>query len=967
MIARFVCILLVCITSSGFAQEYFGGERAIIPTVIKGPVEVQSSDLYNNGLDDLVILGDSGRAFYAVQNKGGEEFELPRILFDGLAIVNGFVLEDFTDDGFPDLLIHFTGSSVLQLRINDTNGDFGSVSTIELEHGFFGLDAVDLNNDGLLDIVSGCSWRENQGGGTFAPSTIYCLGGGFGSIDSFSDIDQDNDIDLAMASDKLWIGKNDGASTVFLTIFDLPENHEFLSFFDVNADGFPDLLTEKLSETNSDRILYWFENDGTGDFASDAQQIANLGDFNLQGFHIEDLDSDGRDDLVIDNIFNAESIEVRLFLNDCCAPWSSEKILGGSFKDYAFFTGDEVGLPDFALLTSGKLTWAKNEGDGSIDDMNTIGVFGDFFGRSAIGSLDLNPRLDFVRVSRADKELEIYYNVGLNEMTPDLTLDFEDCAFAVEIFDLDHDGKNDIIVGTSSSGFALTGLARLYFIRNENFEGFAPPVIFAEESDGFNILNFQIVDLNNDGFEDIRADNEALYSNGDFIFESSYSRQTLLDIDEGLPFTIYCDDFDSDGDNDLFGTSLIDFFIGVNLTGSGLYRNNGLGQFHLGEDSITAVECLNFGIAPTDFDQDGRKDFLFSGQSLCLVDFFEEDFKLTIIDTAANISVHKHHDLNGDGQLDFLGETSPGRFGCRFADANGAPLYGTDFEIGTLSDKVEFTDFDQDGFFDMVYHKEDGIFYRTVERSLRTPLTSFVVDPCGGTRFVNTTYQYIPDEHLPELEVLWDFGDGQTRNEFHLENEQHEYSETGVYTVSLSVCNDFACDTMIQEIEVSYVPGVSISNSGLVGESVEFSAIAEGYDNFTWVTGDGTISSEKDFSHVYWEPDCYQAEVFLTDSEAVTCTAHLTFDISIAASSEVIGLEFGPTPSKSVVNLSTINSCADIISIDVFNTKGSSVMRLDPNSSQASINVRALPTGTYFARIEFDDGSFQTKNFFVYH
>jgi Zn-dependent metalloprotease/PKD repeat protein len=82
-----------------------------------------------------------------------------------------------------------------------------------------------------------------------------------------------------------------------------------------------------------------------------------------------------------------------------------------------------------------------------------------------------------------------------------------------------------------------------------------------------------------------------------------------------------------------------------------------------------------------------------------------------------------------------------------------------------------------------------------------------IVDICDGT------YQFIDQTINPSTSLFWDFGDGFTSSD---SLPVHQYTENGVYDVSLIACNDLGCDSIFQEqvVLVNYCDTLTMTQTG---------------------------------------------------------------------------------------------------------------------------------------------------------
>ena len=113
----------------------------------------------------------------------------------------------------------------------------------------------------------------------------------------------------------------------------------------------------------------------------------------------------------------------------------------------------------------------------------------------------------------------------------------------------------------------------------------------------------------------------------------------------------------------------------------------------------------------------------------------------------------------------------------------------------------------------------------------------------------------------------WDFGDGSTSTE---QNPSHMYTLRGLYTVKLTVTNQFGSSTEIKKdyITIGMGPKADFAATPVNGNvplSVQFTDKSQGQvTTWQWDFGDGKRSDEKDPVHTYWTAGVYN--VILTVS-----------------------------------------------------------------------------------------------------
>jgi len=175
------------------------------------PYEIDSA--YNLVTDSLyVLLNDNNTGF------------LPAVAYYAGLFPTGIVIFDIDADGTLDILVTTHGDEApdsVAVLLNDGNGQFQPSAGYpigKLDMSSDGLIAADLDGDGDKDIVVPCDVSStvsvlfNNGDGTLSSSTAYFVLGGPVSVLP-ADLDNDNDLDLAVGSGRLSLLLNDGMGT----------------------------------------------------------------------------------------------------------------------------------------------------------------------------------------------------------------------------------------------------------------------------------------------------------------------------------------------------------------------------------------------------------------------------------------------------------------------------------------------------------------------------------------------------------------------------------------------------------------------------------------------------------------------------------------------------------------------------------------------------------------------------------
>jgi hypothetical protein len=204
-------------------------------------------DYDNDGDLDLAVSGldpAGARQFRVYRNNGNGTFdanqiEVPGAAGNGYATRSAVAWGDYNSDGFLDLLVSGQAAAGRRLHLftNNGNGGFtGPVDPTTGVGGFSDADAVfvDLNNDGLLDIVA-----MGLSGGANAQLRAY---------------------------------RNNGGPGFAFTAFDIPGagNQGFrngaLTVGDSNNDGLPDIGVIGLRPATGNVEIWVYRNNGAFGF-----------------------------------------------------------------------------------------------------------------------------------------------------------------------------------------------------------------------------------------------------------------------------------------------------------------------------------------------------------------------------------------------------------------------------------------------------------------------------------------------------------------------------------------------------------------------------------------------------------------------------------------------------------------------------------------------------------------------------
>ncbi len=261
----------------------------------------------------LIILPGDGRGGFTAATKP------VRFDYD----FGGMALGDLNEDGVPDVAVTAGTRDFVDVFLGTGKGAFrratGSPFTVTDAKEPFNkrtIQALDLNEDGHLDIVTANGRRRNtfavllgDGRGGFMRGPEVPLDSGRdGYVFAFADFNGDQHLDVVSASrngyedtapGRVIVRFGDGKGKFVQapgSPFDTPVGPRSITIEDFNSDRRPDIAI-----TNRDGLLSVFVNDGSATFTGMAGSPFRLG---VDGHSVvaADVNRDGRVDLVCANV-----------------------------------------------------------------------------------------------------------------------------------------------------------------------------------------------------------------------------------------------------------------------------------------------------------------------------------------------------------------------------------------------------------------------------------------------------------------------------------------------------------------------------------------------------------------------------------------------------------------------------------------------------------------------------------------
>ena len=704
---KFVVLFLSFFTCAiAHGQYSFDGPREITSMYYQIK-EIETADLDGNGLRDIVISTYSlyTRVVVKFQVSPGEFSD--SLVFRNLPGFTGLSLNDVENDGDVDILMHTNESNSTPLASNSlvilpNNGD-GSFATPVISHfdDYFGvIRYFDWDMDGLLDVLvesndiiylhmQTASLVLEQG------QTIYQTPG----LSTFNITDLDNDGDWDLVG--VYYDNAVNLRKHFYALQSTPFNYESLVVIEETSNALRD---SEFVDFNNDGFidyimtctngtgLFVFLNDGLGNL------IYSTGSSGIWDGIIDIVDLDGNGYLDI-SAFELDGDEITFGYNDGSSiTW---QVLETNILSSGGLTVDMDGDGDldfcyvYALGGLQDLHYGLNPGDYTqVAWTQLIESYYPAYQGATVIDYNNDDKIDLVvNMNGTGVVIENNGDGSFDEL---LTLPgtFSYVGSKLKVVDLNNDGLDDMIcvkenVNSTNDNIKTLIRSDVSFYYSEEWE-----------LESYHIWRYAVSDFNGDNFPDLVFQEFPNYkiryclNQGDGSFGSAY---TLVDLDGNADLTFI--NADADGFPDLI----------VDESGQAkVYINNTTGGFSSGPIFTSTTERMLEG---TDWDNDGLEDIFSVDGNL----YWRKNLGGLVYADRAALTVglgagdFKYTDMNTDGFMDIVLSRQSGNpdSSSIYILNNNSGTNLTVFPIAKIpgSNGIVYTgDMDTDGLADLVFY-----------------------------------------------------------------------------------------------------------------------------------------------------------------------------------------------------------------------------------------------------------------------
>ncbi|WP_405566068.1 FG-GAP-like repeat-containing protein [Polaribacter sp. Asnod6-C07] len=380
---------------------------------------------------------------------------------------------------------------------------------------------------------------------------------------------------------------------------------------------------------------------------------------------------------------------------------------GSYYSNFNIFPKDlnNDGLVDLLVTNEFKNTtsWYENLGDYKFS--NEIIIDNSLKKPTSVVAEDIDKDGDIDIIVGSEDEVILFDNSGNNSFLSKKVLFNNNYGSSKLLLkDLNNNGFLDVINGEPSGS--------IYWIKNIDGINFSDKIFAAQTSgDGY---EFDFLDINNDSYLDLffvsHYDDHISYRLNEQ--GSSFSNNNIVvgDKVEDI-YNIKILDFNKDGKNDIIATTKSSGKIGW-------FKQEDVSEFSNFIEISNNVSSVKHFILK-DLTQNGNLEIITASNNKNLISKFEIDpstniYQKTLIQFPMSPAfVVKIQDLDNDGKNDIISGFNSVVYNKNYGDNIFSSQILISESIGNLVTDIEFFDFDQDGFIDIVAGRQDKLeFYK---------------------------------------------------------------------------------------------------------------------------------------------------------------------------------------------------------------------------------------------------------------
>lgn len=373
--------------------------------VERGISGIKCADVDGDGLEDLLVCDSYNLYFYKKMAQGLQYVKstLQENSSDTTFDCDHLFVEDFNLDGVKEILyVNGRGTSTAFRIYNNRGNNSFDVTYFYNDFGIHGIEIVDFDKDGFLDIVTtgfndfneSLLWYKNDGAGNFQSFSFSVIAGTGESLKTY-DMDNDGDLDIIVGnnySNQMYWYEHTG-DFQFIQYQISTDNTYITSVVieDFDNDGDPDIVG-----LGAENFLY-YENQGDGTFITESFDTGEFLVFSR--ISAANLDEDDAKEILVVYEHDFYIIEIE---NVIGVPLSFDYAIdGGTPKPISFAEVSYSGKVNIPLedLTTGEHSFVANNFN---------------FGKCSAPLLTLNNNFDYQSSPAYTEEIEHICGIGNN-------------------------------------------------------------------------------------------------------------------------------------------------------------------------------------------------------------------------------------------------------------------------------------------------------------------------------------------------------------------------------------------------------------------------------------------------------------------------------------------------------------------------------------------------------------------------